>query len=202
MLDLSNTLTFSSAFKTSFPSLIVALIIVFRLRITLFTTYIEKKFQKGGYYDWKYLRYFLYEYEYSLWESTGVRKPSWELFSRNADEIITIEHILPQTPTKWYWRNQFRQFIQNESEMAALTGSLGNLLLLAQGINSSLQNDSFDEKKNPRKGSATKNRFRVFILHMPLYDLIKDEANYEKQKEIIQNKIIEGINMALACWKP
>lgn len=33
--------------------------------------------------------------------------------------------------------------------MAALTGSLGNLLLLAQSINSSLQNDSFDEKKNP-----------------------------------------------------
>ncbi len=57
-------------------------------------------------------------------------------------------------------------------------------------------------KTEYRKGSATKNRFRVFILHMPLYDLIKDEANYEKQKEIIQNKIIEGINIALACWKP
>lgn len=117
-----------------------------------FTTDIDKKMKSGkheGYYAWNSLRYFLYEYEYSLWESTGVKKPSWELFSKTEKDKVSIEHILPQTPSKWYWRNQFRQFIQNESEMSALTGSLGNLLPLAQSINSSLQNDSFDEKKNP-----------------------------------------------------
>ena len=91
----------------------------------------------------------MYEYEYNLWESTGVKKPSWELFAKSEKDKVSIEHILPQTPSKWYWRNQFRQFIQDEAEMAALTGSLGNLLPLAQSINSSLQNDSFDEKKNP-----------------------------------------------------
>lgn len=123
--------------------------------ITTFTTDIEKKLMSGkkqGYYAWNSLRYFLYEYEYSLWESTGVKKPSWELFAPS-ENMVSIEHILPQTPSKWYWRNQFRQFIQNEAEMAALTGSLGNLLPLAQSINSSLQNDSFDEKKNPTDSS-------------------------------------------------
>lgn len=117
-----------------------------------FTTDIEKKLKSGkreGYYAWNSLRYFLYEYEYNLWESTGVKKPSWELFAKSEKDKVSIEHILPQTPSKWYWRNQFRQFIQNETEMAALTGSLGNLLPLAQSINSSLQNDSFDEKKTP-----------------------------------------------------
>ena len=117
-----------------------------------FITYIRKNLDSGkkeGYYAWNTLRYFLYEYEFKLWESTGVKKLSWELFTQTEKDMVTIEHILPQTPSKWYWKNQFRQFINNENEMNALTGSLGNLLPLAQSINSALQNDSFDEKKNP-----------------------------------------------------
>ncbi len=70
------------------------------------------------------------------------------MFSKVEKDKITIEHILPQTPTKWYWRNQFRHF--NEEEIKILSASLGNLLPpLAQSINSSLQNDSFPDKKNP-----------------------------------------------------
>jgi hypothetical protein len=60
---------------------------------------------------------------------------------------VTIEHILPQTPTKWYWRNTFRVFSDNEIKQ--LSASLGNLLPLSQSINSSLQNDNFQDKKNP-----------------------------------------------------
>ena len=37
----------------------------------------------------------------------------------------------------------------NEVEKKWLSASLGNLLLLSQSINSSLQNDSFPDKKNP-----------------------------------------------------
>ena len=121
--------------------------------IASFLSNMEKKFtsdKKEGYYAWKSLNYFLYEYEYSLWESTGIlRIPSWDLFSKYEKDKVSIEHILPQTPTNAYWQNQFRQFVQNESRMAALIGALGNLLPLAQSINSSLQNDSFDEKKTP-----------------------------------------------------
>lgn len=73
------------------------------------------------------------------------------MFSKSENDKVSIEHILPQTPTKWYWRNQFRQFVKNPEEMDFLTGALGNLLPLSQSINSSLQNDSFEEKKNPTK---------------------------------------------------
>lgn len=117
-----------------------------------FVNDIQKKFTTGacaGFYGWNTLRYFMYEYEYSLMESTGINRITWKLFSKSEKDKVSIEHILPQTPTKWYWRNQFRQFIQNPQEMAILTGSLGNLLPLSQSINSSLQNDSFEEKKNP-----------------------------------------------------
>lgn len=142
-----------------------------------YITDIEKKLSSGkreGYYSWNSLRYFLYEYEYSLWESTGVKKPSWELFSKSENEKVSIEHILPQTPSKWYWKNQFRQYINNDSEMAALTGSLGNLLPLAQSINSSLQNDSFDEKKNPtgseRRGYSSGSNSEIEVAKEEAWD--------------------------------
>ena len=119
--------------------------------IPRFITDMKKKFSSGnkaGYYAWYSLQYFMYEYEYSLCQSTGVKKISWELFTKSEkDDKVSIEHILPQTPSKSYWQNHFRQFIHNEQEMNALTGSLGNLLPLAQSINKSLQNDSFDDKK-------------------------------------------------------
>jgi len=69
------------------------------------------------------------------------------MFTNVEKDKFTIEHILPQTPNKWYWRNQFRQYEDNEIKI--LSASLGNLLPLAQSINSSLQNDSFYDKKNP-----------------------------------------------------
>lgn len=69
------------------------------------------------------------------------------MFTRVEKDKVTIEHILPQTATKWYWRNTFRMF--SENEIKQLSASLGNLLPLSQSINSSLQNDSFQDKKNP-----------------------------------------------------
>lgn len=108
----------------------------------------SKRFDSGqGYYGWRDLRYFLYEYESYLSVENNIQKIYWQMFSKVEKDRITIEHILPQTPSNWYWRNQFRNF--NKDEIKILSGSLGNLLPLAQSINSSLQNDSFPEKKNP-----------------------------------------------------
>ncbi len=108
----------------------------------------SKRFDSGlGFYGWRDLRYFLYEYESYLSVENNIQKIDWQMFSKVEKDRITIEHILPQTPSKWYWRNQFRHF--NEEEINILSGSLGNLLPLAQSINSSLQNDSFPDKKNP-----------------------------------------------------
>ena len=108
-----------------------------------FVTKIEKHFSNGGgFYYWNSIRYFLYEYETSLAQKNNIdRIGSWEMFTKTEKDKVSIEHILPQTPSKYYWQNQYRQFTDEEVEM--LAGALGNLLPLSQSVNSSLQNDSF-----------------------------------------------------------
>ena len=116
--------------------------------IANFITRTDRRFDSGeGFYGWRELRYFLYEYEYKLATRNNLQKVDWNLFTKVEKDKVTIEHILPQTPTKWYWRNQFRQYTDDEVKL--LSASLGNLLPLAQSINSSLQNDSFPDKRNP-----------------------------------------------------
>lgn len=102
---------------------------------------IERYKKKEGFYSWTGLRYFLYEYEKSL-QSTNEEKVSWDLFERNQDGKISIEHIYPQSPTEEYWTSRFTTDADR-----ALTHSLGNLLLLSKSKNSELQNGSFDKKK-------------------------------------------------------
>lgn len=113
-----------------------------------FITRTKGLFKNGdGFYSWWDLPYFLFEYELSLSEKTNVGKlTDWSNFVKNEKDKISIEHIFPQTPTRWYWKNQFRDY--TASEKKALTSSLGNLLALAQSVNSALQNDEFDKKKN------------------------------------------------------
>ena len=114
--------------------------------VRVFVTRMNRRFDtEDGFYGWYNLRYFLYEYEYSLATKYKLEKLSWALLNKVVKDKITIEHILPQTPTKLYWRNAFRQF--TPEEIKTLSASLGNMLPLSQSINSSLQNDSFDEKK-------------------------------------------------------
>lgn len=114
--------------------------------VRVFLTRMNRRFiSADGFYSWRDLRYFLYEYEYSLATKYKLEKLSWALLTKVVKDRITVEHILPQTPTKLYWRNNFRQF--NDAEIKFLSSSLGNMLPLSQSINSSLQNDSFDDKK-------------------------------------------------------
>ena len=116
--------------------------------IKAFTARTNRRFDSGeGFYGWRDLRYFLYEYEYEKAVKNNLQKVDWSMFTRVEKDKVTIEHILPQTPTKWYWRNTYRMF--SDSEIKLLSASLGNLLPLSQSINSSLQNDSFQDKKYP-----------------------------------------------------
>ena len=107
-----------------------------------------------GFYSWNGLKYFLFEYEMKLYEKTYVPKlTDWDAFTKNEKDHISIEHIFPQTPTRYYWRNQFRDYTNNV-ERHNLTNSLGNLLALSQSVNSALQNDEYEQKKegyNKRK---------------------------------------------------
>lgn len=116
--------------------------------IKAFIARTNRRFDSGeGFYGWRDLRYFLYEYEYDKAVKNNIQKVDWSMFTRVEKDKVTIEHILPQTPTKWHWRNTYRMF--SENEIKQLSASLGNLLPLSQSINSSLQNDSFKDKKNP-----------------------------------------------------
>ncbi|MCS4536789.1 DUF262 domain-containing HNH endonuclease family protein [Mycoplasma sp. CSL7475-4] len=103
--------------------------------------------QEKGYYGWKYLSYFLFEYEMKLYSEKGhsPKLLDWSEFTKSERDKISIEHIFPQTPTKWYWRNQFRNY--NDDEKRCLSNSLGNLIALSQKINSELQNNEFEYKK-------------------------------------------------------
>lgn len=90
---------------------------------------------ENHFYEWKSLRYFLYEYEIFLKEQhQGEQKVEWEHVN-----IETIEHIYPRTADDESWTNAF--------ENQDLLHDLGNLLLLSKSTNSSLKNKPFKDKK-------------------------------------------------------
>ncbi len=114
-----------------------------------FQKFIEKKFKSGGgFYYWNGLRYFLYEYEMDKVRQRGSQKIDWKLFIKSEKDKVSIEHIYPQTPEEKCWKINFKGL--KKTEQAYLQGTLGNLLPLSQSINSSLQNDCFSDKKNPK----------------------------------------------------
>lgn len=111
-----------------------------------FKTYLLRLYKNGdGYYEWNGLRYFLYEYEVEKVRELGNPKIDWTYFVKSEEDKVSIEHIYPQTPTNEYWQKALGKYTKDEQTY--LTGSLGNLLPLSSSINSSLQNDSFPEKK-------------------------------------------------------
>lgn len=112
---------------------------------------LKKKFERGaGWYGWSALRYFLYEYELSLLNQTRQKKVDWEDLLKTAKDRISIEHVYPQTENDG-WTEPFQGYDEQWKER--YRGCLGNLLLLSGSINSSLQNDSFADKKRPKTNS-------------------------------------------------
>lgn len=135
-------------------------------KTAVFEDFINTRFKDGkkeGFYGWRGLRYFLYEYELSLFNEskTSTQKITWDKFI-NQDDMVTIEHILPQTPDK-AWKAEFGGY--TKGQLNALTNSLGNLLALSQPKNSSLQNDAYSKKRSDKdskkgyfNGSYSENR--------------------------------------------
>jgi hypothetical protein len=130
------------------------------LKINSFHDALTQKFKDGsGYYGWSDLKYFLFEYEQSLLDSSRQRKVSWSDLLKPGDDRVSIEHIYPQTSTP-EWDVVFADV--SPAERKRYSGSLGNLLLLSMSINSSLQNDSFVSKKSPnfnQSGKKTRNGY-------------------------------------------
>ncbi|NOR49290.1 MAG: DUF262 domain-containing protein [Methanosarcinaceae archaeon] len=114
-----------------------------------FQNFIDKKFKSGGgFYNWNGLRYFLYEYEMEKVRQRGSQKIDWKPFIKGEKDKVSIEHIYPQTPDNKCWEKAFNDYKKTHQKF--FQGSLGNLLPLSQSINSSLQNDCFDDKKNQK----------------------------------------------------
>ncbi len=111
----------------------------------------RRRNNKNGYYGWSHLRYFLYEYELHLLSQSRQQKVSWEDLLKTPKDKISIEHIFSQTPTD-SWKQSFASI--KPQDYYLYSGSIGNLLLLSMSINSSLQNDDFDDKKKPKMDSA------------------------------------------------
>ncbi len=117
--------------------------------IQSFKTYLGRHFKNGGgFYWWNGLNYFLYEYEMEKVMQYGNKKIDWTLFVKGEKDKVSIEHIYPQTPDNKYWVNAFLNYTREQKKL--LTGSLGNLLPLSSSKNSSMQNDSFPDKKSPK----------------------------------------------------
>lgn len=117
------------------------------LDVKRFCNTIEEKYIKEqGFYSWKGLKYFLYEYELFLQEKAKSPKTllPYEMYSAKNSGDITIEHIFPQSSNDIpYWKKNFKT-----EDSSIYLNSLGNLLLLSREKNSSLSNKSFEEKKN------------------------------------------------------
>ncbi len=104
----------------------------------------NKDFREGftpapnkSFYRWPGIRYLLYEYELELSRGRAVRI-RWDDLRR--DPQRTIEHVLPQEPSKPYWRERF-----DEEALRKYTDALGNLSLTLD--NSSYGNKAFPDKR-------------------------------------------------------
>src|SRR3990167_4940446 len=109
---------------------------------------------KYAYYGWGVIRFFMYEYEQDLKKKSKTTRELL-IWSQNPNledydsDHKTIEHIYPQRAHDKYWQDKFKSY--NLRQRNALRNSLGNLLPVSHGKNSSLSNKGFDTKK----GSAT-----------------------------------------------
>ncbi len=104
------------------------------------SAYVQEVDYVGDWYNWYGLKYLLYEYELHLITQNGYPMYlNWEVFSQK-DKKDTVEHILPQTPDRPYWRKHWKKREINEA-----LSDIGNLVVTFD--NSSYGNKGFPDKK-------------------------------------------------------
>ena len=107
---------------------------------------IKDSFKQSGFYQWRGIKYFLYEYDLHLKSKskTSRDKIVWENFIDEPSDHHTVEHIYPQRPRKACWTEMYNNYSAKEKRV--LRHSLGNLVPLSRAKNSSFQNSCFDIK--------------------------------------------------------
>lgn len=114
------------------------------LDITKAIDYFKGLFQNSrgkGFYVWKGIHYFLFEYEKYL-QGNEINKVLYNEIIKNNK---SIEHIYPQDDSRDEWQYYFEKYSFEQKEF--LKNTLGNLLLLKQGKNIRMSNWSFQKKK-------------------------------------------------------
>lgn len=106
----------------------------------------------SGYYSWKQLRYFMYEYEQDLRLASKTTRQLLKWSEDTSREHFnkdhkTVEHIYPQKPASSSWKAAINDKGYTVKERNMLKNSLGNLLPVSHAKNASLSNKSFEEKK-------------------------------------------------------
>lgn len=120
------------------------------------SAFFSQSTRRGGYYGWKGIKYFMFEYEQSLFIKTKTNREKliWDEFIKEDYEtdFRTVEHIYPQKVTDEYWKKLFKEYTVRERNL--LKNSIGNLIPLSRAKNASLQNKSFTEKKGSESNKA------------------------------------------------
>jgi uncharacterized protein with ParB-like and HNH nuclease domain len=147
----------------------------------------SEKMQLGkmNWYNFYGLKYFLYEYEEYLSQGKGVQLPWGDVLKK--DRKDTIEHILPQDPSREYWKQMWPA-----DKIQIYLNDIGNLTLTFD--NSVYGNKPYPEKRGePGKPNCymTSNLFQE-----------KELARYVEwtEKEVLERRK-KIINWATERWK-
>lgn len=130
-------------------------------------------YRKGNY---QMARYVLLRLDMERYDLTDV--------ARYRDSV-TVEHILPRTPTDEYWQDRF----EDEAFRLRWTHRLGNLVPLNQGKNSSASNLPFPEKVS------------AYLSKRSDFQLVNElEENEEWTPDQLQNRHEALKQEAIDCW--
>lgn len=123
---------------------------------------VQERFRSEGFYEWRGIRYFLFEYNLELQGHTKTERPKifWSEFTENKADFISVEHIYPQHTRHPYWTSQFDGLTQKQRTV--LRNSLGNLLPLSKPKNSSLSNKPFPDKIDGKGESVVGYRYGCY----------------------------------------
>ena len=124
----------------------------------------NRLFKRDGFYTWKSLKYILYIYDLSQCQSPSEQQlnPN-DYFKQDPRDSYSVEHVYPQKATDEYWIERFSEYngiALDDKKRKALSSSIGNLLPLSKRVNSRLQNNSFNEKKE-RYSNGSKSEIDV-----------------------------------------
>lgn len=118
----------------------------------------------AGFYKWKSIKYFLYEYDKQL-KGNGCDIPY---------EDIEVEHIIPQNPSEWGIDTT------NRISKNVLINTLGNLTILHNSKNHSIGNNNWEDKKNAYSTDSTKSEKEILQ--------ISNQFNDEWNNQCIGNR--------------